>query len=90
MRVTCGLCSKPFDDAERSTICPHRSIMPKEDLKRKMAAIDLLGQQVRFAHQPDGPWRRIQSMSWNGMLTVEGMEGEFAPHLFVPKPLCVE
>lgn len=85
MRVTCALCRKPFDDAKKSTICPHDLIMPKEDLTRKMAAIDLLGREVRFAHQLEGPWHKIASMSWNGMLTLGDMEGEFAPHLFVPK-----
>jgi hypothetical protein len=52
-------------------------------MERKDAAIRLLGRTVRFAHQPEGPDRRIDSIGWSGMVTVAGMAGEFAPHLFV-------
>ncbi len=83
MMVTCGLCRERYDDADCDTGCPHPLIMPRADLEQKKLAIELLGKEVRFAHQERGPWYRIQSMSWNGMLTLEGMSGEFAPHLFV-------
>jgi hypothetical protein len=85
MTITCGLCSKTYDDAERLTYCPHDRFMPKEDLKRKMHALDLIGREVRFAHQPEGPYFRVQSVDHIGMVSLDGFVGEFAPHLFVPK-----
>lgn len=57
--------------------------MAREDLDRKIAALKLLGKTVRFNHQQEtGPDRRIGFVSWNGMVGVDGMAGEFAPHLF--------
>jgi hypothetical protein len=86
MTVLCNRtgCGKFFDDAERSTICPHPLIMPREDLDRKIAAIELLGKCVRFALSPEsGPFYRVESINFIGMLSLAGMAGEFAPHLFV-------
>jgi hypothetical protein len=84
MRRHCNYCSAPFDDAESSTICPHPLIMPREDLDRKIAALKILGKYVRFAHQAaEGPNRRVESVNFIGMVTIQGMTGEFAPHLFV-------
>lgn len=84
MIIQCARCGKTFDDADRTTICPHGLIMPAEDLERKKAGLELIGKDICFAHQPDGPAHRIQSVGWNGMVTIAGMAGEFAPHLFVP------
>jgi hypothetical protein len=83
MMVSCTDCSTIYDDADRSTICPHGLIMPIDDLNRKKAALDLCERDICFAHMPGGPTYRIQSVSWNGMVTLHGMTGEFAPHLFV-------
>jgi len=85
MIVTCRNCEVEFDDAERNTICPHHLLMPKVDMARKDVALRLLGRDVRFRDQPHGPYRRIDSVGWKGMVTVAGMSGEFAPHLFVVK-----
>lgn len=87
MEMNCGDCGKPYDDFERTTLCPHGLIMPREDLDRKIAALKLYGKgAVRFAHQQEsGPDHRVQWISWNGMIGLEGMAGEFAPHLFVAK-----
>ncbi len=84
MIVCCDRCAKHYDDAECWTVCPHNPLMSKENMDQKKLAISLLGKEVRFAHDENNPtWYRIQSMGWNGMLTLEGMAGEFAPHLFV-------
>jgi hypothetical protein len=81
MQTECPNCGATFDD--RTTICPHPLIMPADDLARKKAALDLIGKDLHFAHEPGGPVRRIQSVGWNGMVTLHDMAGEFAPHLFV-------
>jgi hypothetical protein len=85
----CQKCGLKYDDADRSTICPHELIMPIEDLERKKLAITLAEKPLRF-HGPDilgSPFVAplfISSISWNGMVTLRGLEnyGEFAPHLF--------
>jgi hypothetical protein len=82
MRVWCSQCDSSYDDAERLTFCPHEPIMDEDDLAQKKAALALLGKELFFAHQPEGPFHRIQSINWNGMITLDGMPGEFAPHLF--------
>ncbi len=85
MIIQCASCGKTFDDADRTTICPHGLIMPAEDLARKKAALELIGKDLHFAHEPGGPVRRVQAVGWNGMVTIADMAGEFAPHLFVEK-----
>ncbi len=82
MQTTCLKCRKRYDDADRLTYCPHDLIMPRADLEQKKLALALHGKDIVFAHLPDEPARRIQSISWNGMVTVTGMPGEFAPHIF--------
>ncbi len=86
MNRACGDCGIEYDDAERNTLCPHPLIMPREDLDRKIAALKLYakGGGIRFAHQQaTGPDYRVQHITWNGFVGLEGMSGEFAPHLFV-------
>lgn len=83
MMVICETCGENYDDADCMTFCPHRLIMPAADLAQKKLAIELCERDICFAHQPDGPRHRIQSVSWNGMVTLHEMVGEFAPHLFI-------
>lgn len=83
MNVSCDACGAIFDDADRTTVCPHDLIMPADDLARKKAGLDLIGRDICFAHEPAGPVRRVQAVGWNGMVTLHDMAGEFAPHLFV-------
>lgn len=83
MIVQCEDCGISFDDATRDTGCPHEQFMSDDDLKQKDLGILLLGRDICFAHQPNGPVHRIQSVGWNGMVTLHDMAGEFAPHLFV-------
>ncbi len=86
MRTTCPSCGHTYDDAARSTICPHGRFMSAADLAQKDAGLALIGKAICFAHEPNGPTRRVQAVGWNGMVTLVDMAGEFAPHLFVPAP----
>lgn len=83
MMGKCCDCNTWYDDARRNTICPHDLIMPEADMDQKIAGLALCERDVCFAHQPEGPTHRVQSVSWNGMVTLTDMVGEFAPHLFV-------
>ena len=85
MMVRCEECGARFDDALRLTYCPHDKLMDDKSMKQKIAAIALSdGGPVRFAHQKNtGPDYRILSISWDGMITLDALHGEFAPHLFV-------
>jgi hypothetical protein len=86
----CVTCRQDYDDAERLTFCPHDRFMSAEDLEQKKAGLALIGKHVCFAHQPTGPSHFVQSVGWNGMVTLGDMVGEFAPHLFIPRvPLTI-
>lgn len=86
MKRNCDKCSMDYDDARRSTICPHKMLMPLEDLERKEMAISLLEKPLRFHHMPeDSDPLFIQGVTYNGMVEIRGMVGEFAPHLFAVK-----
>lgn len=86
MIVTCPKCNLNYDDARRSTMCPHSPLMSDPDMDRKIAAIDLMnrarGKLVRFRHMGATESHRLLAVTWNGMVEVEGFGGEFAPHLF--------
>lgn len=85
MKRKCEVCQVAYDDAERSTVCPHERIAPPEVLARKDAAFKLMGKHIRFAHQPDLPENvcQVQSINFEGMVRIDKFPGEFAPHLFV-------
>lgn len=59
---------------------------PDPALAKRKAAGDLVGKLVRWAHQqpetPEGTFR-VLSATYDGMITIEGYAGQFAPHLFV-------
>jgi hypothetical protein len=42
----------------------------------------LLGNKVRFNHWPEGTGKQCWALTFEGMVSIEGMTGEFAPHLF--------
>ncbi len=90
MKTRCTDCGETYDDADRTTICPHELIMPAADLVQKKAGLALIGKDIRFAHQPEGPTHRVQAVGWNGMVKLADMSGEFAPHLFVPASTPVD
>jgi len=50
-------------------------------LRRSLAG-RLRGRDLRWNHLPDGPIVRIESVTVDGMVTIAGYVGEFAPHLF--------
>jgi hypothetical protein len=86
MEIRCEHCDTIYDDAERLTYCPHDDIMPPADMAQKDAGLALIGKRVCFAHEPQGPSHAVQAVGWNGMVTIDDMAGEFAPHLFVLAP----
>lgn len=79
---TCQECGKEYDDARHYTFCPHDRVMSEEALDRKIAGLKLIGKRIAFAHDTTETYR-VLAVSWDGMVTIEGMAGEFAPHLFV-------
>ena len=84
MKIRCIECNSLYDDAKKTTICPHPYLMNPDDLKRKDLAIKLLGKSVQFHHQKDS-YHRILSIAWNGMVMLNDMVGEFDPSLFKTK-----
>jgi hypothetical protein len=89
MERTCDDCAAIYDDAERSTICPHGRFLSPELQAQKDLAISLIGKTLRWANEPGGETLRIQSVGWNGLVTLVGWSGEFAPHCFrvvIPQP----
>lgn len=83
MERNCSGCGQRYDDARCLTYCPHNPFMAPDDLERKDLGLNLLGKKVRFAHHDQGPYRRVVSVGWNGMVSLEGMTGEFGPHIFI-------
>lgn len=86
MRVKCEECFLIYDDAVRLTYCPHDKFMSDESLKQKDLGLSLIGKDLWFAHMQEGTKHRVQGVGHNGMVTISGMAGEFAPHLFVVVP----
>jgi hypothetical protein len=81
MQKTCDSCARVYDDAKCWTYCPHDQFLSDESLAQKDLANRLCGKRLRFNHMPDGNLY-IESVNWEGMVTIKGMPGEFAPHLF--------
>lgn len=81
MTVTCPTCGTSYDDAERWTICPHDRLMAPAQQAQKDLALSLFGKDLMFASGLGGVVR-VQSVGWDGMVTLYGWSGEFAPHLF--------
>lgn len=84
MNRTCEDCGLLYDDARQWTTCPHEPLMSDQDLARKDLACALTGQNLLFFHQePDHKPYRIQSIGFNGMVTLVGLEGEYEPSWLV-------
>lgn len=71
MIQTYARCGQSFDDAEAFTFCPHAPLMAAEDMARKIAAIALLGHQVRYKASR-APAGRVTAIRWNGWVHLEG------------------
>ena len=82
MRVQCGECRIVFDDAERSTICPHDRFLSPEHLAQKDLALSLLGKKLGWA-SGGTEILEVQSVDAVGMVTLRTYTGSFAPHLFI-------
>ncbi len=84
--VQCPDCTHIYDDAERSTICPHGRFRSTEDQRQHDAAYALVGKDIRFADQPSGKVYRVQAIGHDGMVWLAGMAGKFKPSQFVVVP----
>lgn len=49
---------------------------------RKQLAAKLMGRHVRFNHLPQSEPLTVQSVGRDGMITISGFAGEFAPDCF--------
>lgn len=83
MLRTCETCQKQYDDAERNTICPHSLIKSPEMQAQWEVGRELLGKMVRFGHMQPGQGWRVNSLTFDGMIGLEGWSDYVAPHLFV-------
>ncbi len=81
MILTCETCYLTFDDSLCDTTCPHDGFISVRHARQKDLAASLAGKTVAFHHMPNSPLR-ITGIGFTGMVTVEGMAGEFAPDLF--------
>lgn len=87
MKTECSRCTRVFDEDRCSAICPHEKFLTAEEVYRKHIALSLRGKRLRFIHMPPGQMdTRVISVSYDGMVTIEGLLGLFAPHLFVEVP----
>jgi len=78
----CRDCHVTYDDAVCWTCCPHERFISDIVAARKDAAVALMREDLVWAHQPDGPTLRIESISADGMVTLRGWSGEFSPTYF--------
>lgn len=90
MTRTCETCKFTYDDAKSTTICPHEQFISDETAAQKDLAFSLLGKYVVFVEFPNDPGLppeglRVESVNWNGLVSLRGILGSFAPSLFVVK-----
>lgn len=57
-------------------------VFPRTNREQMDLAFKLVGKDLRFNHIDGGTPLRIQTVNSAGMVTIAGMSGEFAPHLF--------
>lgn len=86
MITICRDCNASYDDARMWTICPHEPFLTVEQALQKDLAAKLIGKRIRFAHQSEAETHLITSILWDGMVTLDDLPGEFAPHLFAMVP----
>lgn len=76
---------RDFDPAP-GPAAPDQTTVAVEQVRDQLpAAVSLLGKRVAFHHAPEAQSMLVESVTWEGMVTIAGMAGEFAPHLFVVK-----
>jgi hypothetical protein len=84
MNRQCEDCKVRYDDARQVTYCPHAEFLTPGQAARKDAAMKLLGKKVVFWHRPAGVGPAIvDSIDFEGMVSIKGWSGMFHPELFV-------
>lgn len=85
MIVKCRECGLRYDDAERITYCPHKFLKTPEEFAQHDLAMSLMGKPLRWAHDLSGLGEPlyIESVDYQGMVSIKGWTGMFAPHVFV-------
>lgn len=83
MERSCETCKAAYDDADCTTICPHKAFRSSAQKTQWEAGWKLFGKRVRFNHMPPGSGTMCTSLTFDGMVSIEAFPGEFAPHLFV-------
>lgn len=86
MITKCPDCNASYDDARLSTICPHEAFLTVQQAEQKDLAMKLAGKRVSFVNMSDTAVYRIRAVRWDGMVELDELAGEFAPHLFVVVP----
>ena len=81
MRRICDDCKGEFDDADANTICPHPELRTPEMKAQWEAGLALLGNKVRFHHWAPGSGKICTTLYFDGMVELQDMAGQFAPHL---------
>lgn len=82
MRVQCTKCQKFFNDANRSTRCPHRELKSAQQRRSHKLAMTMLGKLVVFKHLPNMEPRNVMAVEFTGMIGVNGLTGWYAPEMF--------
>ena len=86
MKRTCETCRTTYDDATQLKFCPHEWFITDEALARKVMAVQLLGQEVFWAHdEAQAEPLHVTAVTFDGMVELRGMSVVFAPHLFVAR-----
>jgi hypothetical protein len=84
MIVTCPACQHSYDDARCTMICPHEAFLTEAQAQRKDLAASMVGKNIAFADGgPQAP-RRIQSIDWDGFITLAGgpAHHRYNPNIF--------
>ena len=85
MRVTCDKCRVMYDDAKAFTFCPHERFMSDQTAAQKDLGVSLVGKPLKWANEINEPTAAvlyIESVGFDGMVTLRGWTGEFAPTCF--------
>lgn len=69
---TCDECGEAYDDARRWTICPHRDLLPEQDMNRKIKAIEIFDSRKSYRVKGTQIVGEITSVDAVGMVTLQG------------------
>lgn len=86
MQTTCEACGRTYDDSRWWTYCPHAQFLSNAAAIRKDDATRLLGGPVFWNTDTEQATPlQIVSVAFDGMVTIRGYSGLFAPSLFQPE-----